>query len=44
MEPVGVTDILLKQYIPKFITPFITLFQSKQKNRQQTPAVNVIKS
>nr|DAW04202.1 MAG TPA: hypothetical protein [Caudoviricetes sp.] len=31
MEPVGVTEILLKQYIASFITPFTTLFQSKQK-------------
>ena len=35
MEPVGVTEILLKQYISKFITPFITLFQSKQKKTAQ---------
>nr|DAF10148.1 MAG TPA: hypothetical protein [Caudoviricetes sp.] len=33
MEPVGVTEILLKQRIAEFITPFTALFQSKQKNR-----------
>lgn len=40
MEPVGVTEILLKQRIAEFITPFTALFQSKQKNRQHKPAVH----
>jgi hypothetical protein len=39
MEPVGVYKTLLNQSVYRTITPFATLIQSKQKNRQQTPAV-----